>query len=564
MGTTLTGTTPQTTYDSLIKVTDNAPLTGSLKTLTDGLGNDSALALSTGAASVTGTLAVSSNLTVDTDTLFVDAANNQVGIGTSSLFGKFNLADASNARLEATPVADGVSFEVLDSARANPLDFKVFANDITFNTKVSGSYTERMRVDSAGLVGIGTSSPSELLHLSTTLGGSSGVGTAIQITSGGAGGDQAFIGVNKGTGNGLEISVENRDIIFNTGALTPFGGTERMRITSSGLVGIGTSSPSIYSTLTLNKDGASEYSSVLATNANSTAALYVGVGGSSVGNTALRNNAYVLNASASDLILGTSDTERMRITSTGAVGIGTSSPSQKLHVEGSIALAYGSSLHAANATYTTLLETGYNGSSDFVSLYTAGNNAANATAKITMLANGNCGIGTSSPATTLDVNGDIKTSGNILLSSAGGIYFDNAASKYLDDYEVGTWTPTISFGRASVGVTYGAGNAGQYTKIGRQVTVTAFVILTSKGSSTGTARIGGLPFVIGASTGYYSAPALGAFSQLSYTGTAQGFGEVNAQTIELNEVSEAGTQTDINDTNFTNSTSFVVSFTYFV
>jgi hypothetical protein len=82
MGTTLTGTTPQDTYDSLIKVTDNGPLSGSLKKLTDGLGNDSALSLSTGAASIAGTLAVTGNATFDTNTLFVDAANNRVGIGT--------------------------------------------------------------------------------------------------------------------------------------------------------------------------------------------------------------------------------------------------------------------------------------------------------------------------------------------------------------------------------------------------------------------------------------------------------------------------------------------------
>ena len=47
MGTTLTGTTPQDTYDSLIKVTDNGPISGTVKLLSDGLGNDSALALST-------------------------------------------------------------------------------------------------------------------------------------------------------------------------------------------------------------------------------------------------------------------------------------------------------------------------------------------------------------------------------------------------------------------------------------------------------------------------------------------------------------------------------------
>jgi hypothetical protein len=47
MGTTLTGTTPANTYDSLIKVTDNGPISGTAKYLSDGLGNDSVLALST-------------------------------------------------------------------------------------------------------------------------------------------------------------------------------------------------------------------------------------------------------------------------------------------------------------------------------------------------------------------------------------------------------------------------------------------------------------------------------------------------------------------------------------
>jgi hypothetical protein len=108
----------------------------------------------------------------------------------------------------------------------------------------SFTFTNLFKITSSGNVGIGTSSPSQLLHLKTELATGSGVGTAILIESGGSGGDQGWIGVNKGSGNGLEFSVENRDIIFNTAATTPFGGTERMRITSSGNVGIGTSSPS--------------------------------------------------------------------------------------------------------------------------------------------------------------------------------------------------------------------------------------------------------------------------------------------------------------------------------
>lgn len=81
MGTSLTGVKIKDSYDSLLKVTDNGPLDGTLQTITDGLGNNSSLSLSTAGASVTGTLAVSGNAAFDTNTLFVDASTNRVGIG---------------------------------------------------------------------------------------------------------------------------------------------------------------------------------------------------------------------------------------------------------------------------------------------------------------------------------------------------------------------------------------------------------------------------------------------------------------------------------------------------
>ena len=52
MGTSLTGLTPSTTYDALIKVGDNGPLSATAKVLSDGLGNDSILALSTTAVGI--------------------------------------------------------------------------------------------------------------------------------------------------------------------------------------------------------------------------------------------------------------------------------------------------------------------------------------------------------------------------------------------------------------------------------------------------------------------------------------------------------------------------------
>jgi hypothetical protein len=48
MGTALTGLQIKDTYESLIKVGDNGPIDGTLQRLSDGLGNDLPLLVSTG------------------------------------------------------------------------------------------------------------------------------------------------------------------------------------------------------------------------------------------------------------------------------------------------------------------------------------------------------------------------------------------------------------------------------------------------------------------------------------------------------------------------------------
>ena len=82
-------------------------------------------------------------------------------------------------------------------------------------------------------------------------------------------------------------------------------------------------------------------------------------------------------------------------------------------------------------------------------------------------------------------NGTLTLGTGLALGAAtattGGIQFPAtqvaiASANNLDDYEEGTWTMGISFGGASVGVTYGA-NTGNYTKIGRQVTVVGYLVI---------------------------------------------------------------------------------------
>ena len=82
------------------------------------------------------------------------------------------------------------------------------------------------------------------------------------------------------------------------------------------------------------------------------------------------------------------------------------------------------------------------------------------------------------------------------LLAGGGLTFngDTAQANALDDYEEGTWTPTVNDGTIS-----GAG--GHYTKIGRVVTVSYYYNLTTLGSSNGIVQIGGLPFAAKTASG---------------------------------------------------------------
>jgi hypothetical protein len=151
-----------------------------------------------------------------------------------------------------------------------------------------------------------------------------------------------------------------------------------------------------------------------------------------------------------------------------------------------------------------------------------------------------------------------------LASGASGIQFngDTAAANALDDYEEGTWTMGVSFGGASVGVTTSA-NTGAYTKIGRQVTVTGLINLTSKGSSTGGAKITGLPFTIADSSTTYTASSF-RINEITFANQFQGFGEPNTTNIVLEEVTILGVNTSITDADFANSSDIMVSLTYYV
>ena len=95
----------------------------------------------------------------------------------------------------------------------------------------------------------------------------------------------------------------------------------------------------------------------------------------------------------------------------------------------------------------------------------------------------------------------LLVSGNIganATNTIGGTHFGNSANSdatTLDWYEEGSFTPNLNFGGDSVGVTY-SNQIGRFTRIGNLVTIAFNVTLTSKGTSTGELRVGGLPYPV--------------------------------------------------------------------
>jgi len=356
--------------------------------------------------------------TSNSEAMRIDSSGN-VGIGTSS--------PDKNLHIEAEPPVfrmtnpqgtsslglsmGKIEWETRDSSASGVIGYidVVDSNnfgttfDMAFATGQSGSATERMRIDSSGNVGIGTSSPAKLLHLKSTAPIMYFEETDIP---------QAF---SIGSGGGKFFIYDETDA------------RQSLTIDSSGNVGIGTATP---------QSSAGETS--LTINGSTTGRLDLRGGGVQAGTiSSSGSDMTVQTGYGKPLIIASGTTaytqfktngvERMRIDSSGRVGIGTSSPDDKLHVYSSSSLDHikvdGPAAINRNVQFSTAgstrwniyanstAETGSNAGSNLSIARYADDGSYIGGAVLIERSTGNVGIGTSSPSSHLHVK---STSDNIV------------------------------------------------------------------------------------------------------------------------------------------------------
>jgi hypothetical protein len=153
-------------------------------------------------------------------------------------------------------------------------------------------------------------------------------------------------------------------------------------------------------------------------------------------------------------------------------------------------------------------------------------------------------------------------------ASAGQIKFpatQNASADVntLDDYEEGTWTPVIGGSTGTSGQTYSV-QVGYYTKIGKFVSASFYLVLSAKGTITGNAQIQGLPFTSDATAGHLAGGLIAYWTVLTTNTSFVGIELDNNNNFGyLRQITAAATGVSLMPvTEINNTTGFIGTFVY--
>jgi hypothetical protein len=387
-----------------------------------------------------------------TEKMRIDPVGN-VGIGTVSPSAKLEIFGTGNSlRLDSSAngskeilfrnVGTGIATIKTDG------DLKLFAEDAGKNILFNNNGGERMRINSAGNVGIGTTSPNAKLEVDiptysannaianfvngfnpvrvvydtvvvaqqdvpclSIIETPSGAQSSEQKLTLSAGDGRVVIGSSSTASDGIYI---NTNRATNTPGYNHTAGNNVARFLNNGNaiftnnVGIGTTSPSAKLNISgTGTGGAIDWTNTTATTGRSYRWVSLNAGGFAIED------------------LTASGAERMRIASDGNVGIGTTSPSEKLTVSGGSS-GYMTTIEntTAGGDYLQMIgdagspvfqfDSGGTGGEAYFSMYkdNVKKILLDANVGVSYINAGNVGIGTTSPNEKLDVAGKVYIEGN--------------------------------------------------------------------------------------------------------------------------------------------------------
>jgi hypothetical protein len=397
----------------------------------------------------------------DTADLVTANGLGQVSIGIPSLSSIYKLGVSGSTVIKGSILIqdDSGNFAAYDSTgttQTGGFSFNTYvgANIYTSNSnplKFSVSSSEAMRIVNGGNVGIGQTSPVNKLDIYDTNASATAISLRTYGTNTGnkwsgrivAGGTNvaflmgeynamAWLGAHNAALNAWSdfyINPDGTNKLFLGGNGGYVGGPIMTIDNNTGRVGIGTTTPT--SKLQVGSIGATGYAvsnGIAFGDGTRAGALTVETTGT---------NLY----SHTNLILSPNTTEAVRITSAGNMGIGTTTPGQKLEVNGNalIKTALIGTITAFGDNYTAFSHTSRAGTSDYSLLSdNVGTTYLNAsssqaikfridnTDKAILDSSGNFGIGTTGPAQKLDVTGGHITTYNSS-TKEGKITFNNGA-----------------------------------------------------------------------------------------------------------------------------------------
>ena len=236
------------------------------------------------------------------------------------------------------------------------------------------------------------------------------------------------------------------------------------------------------------------------------------------------NGAIVINDDSADIdfrVESSTNTHAFFLEgSTGNIGIATSSPSDALHVVGKVRIASDATTSSnslyfdADADKTWVMNNAYysGGWKGYTSAYAGGGISVGPEVRFYRWSAPASDGGAVTPyeSARFDSGGRLIAPYGVTLGTAVGTY--NAANT-LDDYEEGTFTPTV-IGGASAGTGTYTSQLGTYTKVGNVVHVCVYLVWTAH-TGSGQMRFAGFPFTSVSAGTAYSAMAIGYYNNIA-------------------------------------------------